>query len=126
MFWLQRLFLHCFCMCSVFYRLASGQGFNSLLNKDIDANETCGNPAEIYFRTQEGVLHPRVRTLLVCNATDPEKSHPPGYMIDDDLVTFWQSKASIDRADIRIDLNQVGLHDTGGETLFILDSLYQF
>jgi hypothetical protein len=110
MFWHKRLFFYIFGMCGVFYRLSTGQGFESLLHKVIDANVTCGNPAEIYFRTQEGVLHPRLRTPLVCDATDPENSHPPEYMVDDDLATFWQSKASIDRADIRIDLNQVGLY----------------
>ena len=92
----------------MFYKSSNGQGFNSLLHKAIDANVTCGDPAEIYFRTQEGVLHPRLRTPLVCDAADTQDSHPPEYMVDDDLATFWQSKASIDRADIRVDLNQVG------------------
>jgi hypothetical protein len=108
MFWHKAISFYILCYCSVFYKLSTGQGFNSLLHKTIDANVTCGDPAEIYFRTQEGVLHPRLRTPLVCDAADAEDSHPPDYMVDGDLATFWQSKASIDRADIRIDLNQVG------------------
>ncbi|XP_028406846.1 laminin subunit beta-1-like [Dendronephthya gigantea] len=106
MFWLQKRCLCCFVLCSILYRFSSAQGFNSLLFQPIDANVTCGTPAEIYFRTQDGVLHPRLRTPLVCDATDSANSHPPEKMVDDDLTTFWQSKASIDRADIRIDLNQ--------------------
>lgn len=107
MFLLKRIFLYCLGISSIFYRLSVAQGFNSLFEKAIDANVTCGTPAEIYFRTQEGVLHPRLRTPLVCDAGDLENSHPPEYMVDDNLTTFWQSKASIDRADIRIDLHQV-------------------
>lgn len=107
MLWLKTLYFYYFGLCSVFSRFTYGQGFNSLLFKAIDANVTCGNPAEVYFRTQEGELHPRLRTPLVCDALDPDNSHPPEYMVDDNLGTFWQSKASIDRAEIRIDLNQV-------------------
>ena len=107
MFLLERIFLYCLGLGSIFCRLSVGQGFDSLLQKAIDANVTCGSPAEVYFRTQEGILHPRLRTPLVCDADDPQNSHSPEYMVDGGLTTFWQSKASIDRADIRIDLNQV-------------------
>ena len=121
MFWLKKLLLYSFAVFTVLYSYTTCQGFNSLLHKDIDANVTCGNPAEIYFRTQDGILHPRLRTPLVCDATDQKNAHPPAYMNDDNLGTFWQSKASIDKAEIRVDLNQVGFI-LGGS--FLLDSLH--
>ena len=90
-----------------FHACRAANGFNAVFLATIDANVTCGNPKEIYYRTQEGVLHPRERTPLVCDASDPGNSHPPGNMIDGDLASFWQSQASMDEAIILIDFSQV-------------------
>ena len=103
----RHILLFCVALYSLCPQSSAGNGFNSVLSKHIAANVTCGDPPEVYYRTQEGILHPRLRNRLVCDANDPKNAHPPENMIDGDLATFWQSKASVDKAEIRINLNQV-------------------
>ena len=49
-------------------------------------------------------LRPHQRRPFTCNATSQTDSHPASYMVDGLNSTHWQSKASLDVANITIDL----------------------
>lgn len=80
---------------------------NVALKANIQANTTCGSPAEKYYNIQQINVQPIKRNLSWCNASDPAMAHPPTNLVDGSLDTFWQSKATQDIAYITIDLGQV-------------------
>ena len=94
------------------FLFASGQTpFNAAFRKGATANITCGSPAEKYFRIQDAMVLAEKRIEYTCNASDRNNSHPPAYLVDGSMGTFWQSTAGTsyekDKAYIEIDLQQV-------------------
>lgn len=94
------------------FLFADGQDpFNAAFRKRVAANITCGSPAEKYFRIQDSMVLPQQRIEYTCDASDGNYSHPPSYMVDGSMGTFWQSTARTslakDKAYIELDLQQV-------------------
>ena len=83
------------------------QAANVALFKPTKANATCGSRVETYFSVVERSKQPRLRKLSVCdccNASNPGVSHNASNMVDGNFATWWQSRASVDKTSITIDL----------------------
>ena len=83
------------------------KGFDAFLFLPVEANRTCGTPAEQYYNTKEGYVTPRSRVLSVCDASNPALARPPTLMTDGNATTSWQSTNNQDKAYITIKLHQV-------------------
>lgn len=84
---------------------------NAAFRKPVSANITCGSPAENYYTIHERDKFSNQRTTLTCDASVPSNSHPPSYLVDGSMATFWQSTAwkTAEQANayIQIDFQQV-------------------
>lgn len=83
------------------------QAANVALFKPTKANATCGSQAETYYSVVERSKPLRLRKLSVCdccNASNPGVSHNASNMVDGNFATWWQSRASVDKTSITIDL----------------------
>lgn len=82
------------------------QAANVALWKRVEANKTCGSPAEEYYNVAQRQLSPRDRRPLICNALIPSESHNATKLVDGNFSSWWQSSASVDKAFITIDLGR--------------------
>lgn len=80
------------------------QAANVALWKPVEANKTCGSPAEEYYPVSQRQESPRNRKSFTCNALITSESHNATNLVDGNLSSWWQSSASLDKASITIDL----------------------
>ncbi|KAK2550366.1 Laminin-like protein epi-1 [Acropora cervicornis] len=82
------------------------QAANVALWKPVEANKTCGSPAEEYYPVSQRQESPRDRKSFTCNALITSESHNATNLVDGNFSSWWQSSASVDKASITIDLGQ--------------------
>lgn len=82
------------------------QAANVALWKPVEANKTCGSPAEEYYPVSQRQESPRDRTSFTCNALITRESHNATNLVDGNFSSWWQSSASVDKASITIDLGR--------------------
>ncbi|XP_070542660.1 laminin subunit alpha-like isoform X2 [Ptychodera flava] len=75
----------------LFLPVSRQEAVNVALNKPILALGTCGSPAEMYFSHSQASKQPADRIDEYCDAQNPALAHPPRYMVDDNVNTWWQS-----------------------------------
>lgn len=82
------------------------QAANVALWKPVEANKTCGSPAEEYYPVSQRQESPRDRKSFTCNALITSESHNATNLVDGNFSSWWQSSASVDKASITIDLGR--------------------
>ena len=82
------------------------QAANVALWKPVEANKTCGSPAEEYYPVSQRQESPRDRRSFTCNALITSESHNATNLVDGNFSSWWQSSASVDKASITIDLGR--------------------
>lgn len=88
----------------VLFNFYQSEANNAAYKKQVSASKTCGSPLEYYHTVDQKSISPRRRELFTCDASDRKLAHPPSHMVDENTTTFWQSTASLDTANITIDL----------------------
>lgn len=94
--------MHNACICPISPDLSSLGQF--------EASSTCGaqGPEQFPGVSLPGPGNPSSPDTLVCNASDPETSHPASLLTDGDNRTFWLSGGGVEQVSLTLDLG--GFH----------------